>query len=120
MSTPPSPDSMRLELAITELRGSMDAGMARIEGRLELLVQRAEHADQRAAMQDADLRRLDGRVDELERLTVTRAELEVRDARMREELAEQARRKLMLWGLVLTVVFGSISAGIAVIAIVAK
>ncbi|TDB88363.1 hypothetical protein E1264_11825 [Actinomadura sp. KC216] len=83
-----TPDPTRLELAITELKGSMDAGMARIEGRLDLLVQRAEHSDQRARDQAAEIRRVDDkvdkvddRVDKVEAAAVTRAELDERSKR---------------------------------------
>lgn len=121
-----TPDTTRLELAITELRGSMDAGMARIEGSLALLVQRAEHADQRAAAQDADLRRLDARQDELERVAITRADLDTAVAGMRDlvaehraQLDEAARRKLMVWTIVVAVVAALLGAGVAAAGIVA-
>jgi len=74
-------ETNRLELAITELRGAMDAALARIEGRLDLLVQRAEQSDQRAAEQSDELRRHDERLDRLEREAVTRADMDRRMSR---------------------------------------
>lgn len=89
-----TPDPTRLELAITELKGSMDAGMARIEGRLDLLVQRAEHSDQRAADLASQIRRVedkadkvDDRVDRVEAKAVTRAEMDEKSKRTLQVVA---------------------------------
>lgn len=74
-------ETNRLELAVTELRGAVDAALARIEGRLDLLVQRAEQSDQRAAEQSDELRRHDERLDRLEREAVTRGDMDRRMGR---------------------------------------
>lgn len=94
----------RLELAITRLSGSMDAAMARIEGRLELLVQRAEHSDQRADGQDAKIERLDRRADQLEVTRVTRAELD-----------ERFKRTLQVVAILVTLLGSATSAGTAIL-----
>lgn len=80
-------ETNRLELAITELRGAMDAALARIEGRLDLLVQRAEHSDAHAAAQDQRLDRHDERLDALERTAVTRDDLDRSRARTIQALS---------------------------------
>lgn len=99
-----TPDPTRLELAITELKGSMDSGMARIEGRLDLLVQRAEHTDQRAADQAALLQRLDDRVDRVEATAVTRVEMD-----------ERAKRTLQVVAIICALLSSAAGAGTAVL-----
>jgi len=114
---PPSGQT-RLELAITRLSGSMDAAMARIEGRLDLLVQRAEHSDRRADDQDAKIDRLDERADKLEATRVTRQELDARDERLQSAAAQAAARRLTMIGIVVAVVSIGVSAALSIIGIV--
>jgi len=115
------PETARLELAITELRGSMDAALARIEGRLELLVQRAEQADQRAADQAQQLRAQDGRLDTIERTMVTRGELDERDTRAQAQANERSRRTLAVLAIVVTALGIGTSAGTSIlIAVITK
>ncbi|SNT14155.1 hypothetical protein SAMN05443665_101742 [Actinomadura meyerae] len=126
MSDPPQTSGQaRLELAITRLSGSMDAAMARIEGRLDLLVQRAEHSDRRADDQDAKIERLDERADQLEATRITRQELDARDERIhaaavrrQEEASQAAARRLTVIGIVVAVVSIGVSATLSVIAII--
>jgi hypothetical protein len=80
-----------VELALSELRRSVDVGLAKIEGQLALLLQRAEQADRRADAQAAQIADLDDRLGKVERDQVTRADLD-----------ERARRTLMILGLILT------------------
>lgn len=56
--TDPSPSDVALELE--RLRGAVEAGFARLDGRLDLLAQRHDQTDER-------LDELEARVDELER-----------------------------------------------------
>lgn len=115
------PDPSRLELAITELKGSMDAGMARIEGRLDLLVQRAEHSDQRAAEQAAWIQRVDDkvvkvddRVDKVEATAATREEV-------RAEMNERSRRTIQIVAIICALLGSATGAGTAIlIAVVTK
>lgn len=55
---PPDPTSVAIELE--RLRGSVEAGLARVDGSLALLVQRSDQIDRR-------LRDHESRLDELER-----------------------------------------------------
>lgn len=108
------PDPTRLELAITELKGSMDAGMARIEGRLDLLVQRAEHTDQRAADHAALIQRLDDRVDKVEATAATREEV-------RAEMNERSRRTIQIVAIICALLGSATGAGTAIlIAVITK
>ncbi|MFG2002290.1 hypothetical protein ACGFNU_24370 [Spirillospora sp. NPDC048911] len=113
----PDPDAA---LALSEFRREVGIGLARIEGDVRLLLQRAETGDRRADALDNKVDGLDGRLDNLERITITRDELDERDKRLQERLDEQARRRLTITAIVLTIVFGALTAGIAVISIIAN
>lgn len=93
----------------------MDASLARIEGRLDLLVQRAEHGDARAADHAAAIQRLDDRGDRFERDYITRAEMETKITDLREEMnrkftqqaeaqAHKERQRLAAFAIVATLV----------------
>ncbi|MER6891983.1 hypothetical protein [Streptomyces halstedii] len=123
-----APDNTtRLELAVTELRGSVDAGMARIEGSLALLVQRAEQSDRRADGHAGQLHRLDERVDTLERTGVTRIELDALakalrlEAEQREEKQQRAAgRRLTVVSIVVTIAVSLLASGITIIGIIVR
>ncbi|WP_433465696.1 hypothetical protein [Spirillospora sp. CA-128828] len=111
------------ELAM--LRGEVMTALARIEGDIRLVLQEQQQAARRTDDLQADVRRLDDRVDEIDRTRVTRDELDARDARLRAEAAEQraadqkrADRKINITAIVVTVVLGVISGAIGVVAII--
>lgn len=97
-----------VELALSELRRSVDVGLAQIQGQLALLLQRAEQADRRADQQDARMKELDERLGKVESDRVTRADLD-----------ERSRRTLTVLGLLLMaasiIVAAGVSLGVAVI-----
>lgn len=110
-----TPDPTRLELAITELKGAMDAGMARIEGRLDLLVQRAEHSDQRAADQAAEIRRVEGKVDRIDdRVDKVAAAAATRDE-VRAEMNERSRRTIQIVAIICALLGSATGAGTAIL-----
>ncbi|MFI9005111.1 hypothetical protein [Streptomyces sp. NPDC053541] len=50
MTTPPSPtEPLAVALELEKLRGSMEAGFARVDGSLALLVQRGDQTDKQLA-----------------------------------------------------------------------
>jgi len=75
-------DPLALEMAISELRRSVDVGIARIEGQLALLIQRAEQTDRRADQQAQAIDDLDDRVAKVERDAVTHVDLDKRAQRI--------------------------------------
>lgn len=106
-----SPDTTRLELAITEMGGRMDAALARIEGRLDLLVQRAEHSDERAADLARQIQRVgdevdrvDDKVGKVKASAVTRAELE-----------EKSKRTLQVVAIIVAVLGTASSVGVSML-----
>ena len=102
------------ELAM--LRGEVMTALARIEGEIRLVRQAQEDAARRTDDLQADVRRLDDRVDDLDRTRVTRAELD-----QREERAGQAStRRLTVIGLIITAVNIVIASGIAILSIVLR
>jgi hypothetical protein len=108
---PGSEGGASVELALSELRRSVDVGLTSVDGKLALLLQRADAQDRRADEQAAELRAHDARLDEVERQAVTRADLDEHDTRRRAEEAQEraradeaARRRLTILGLILTAV----------------
>ncbi|TYK47147.1 hypothetical protein [Actinomadura decatromicini] len=98
-----------VELAM--LRGEVMTTLARIEGEIRLVRQAQEESARRTDDLQRDVHRLDDRVDHLDRTTVTREELDQRDNRLREDAdkrqahqAEQARRALTIWALVISAI----------------
>ncbi|MGW4469656.1 hypothetical protein ACWENQ_08285 [Nonomuraea sp. NPDC004354] len=98
------PGTGQVDVALAALRGIVETGFARLDGQVALVIQRLDHVDAR----HADLvRRVDedraaaavthtkteGRLDTLERTTVTR-----------EDLAERNRRLLTVIGLMFAAV----------------
>jgi hypothetical protein len=125
MTTPEQSGQSSTELAL--LRGELMTALTEIRGDVRLVIEQNKHAERRADDQAAELRRHDDRLDELERTAITRTELETREqaAAAREQAAREAtdkaaHRRLIGFGLILTSVFGVISAVIAVISIIAK
>ena len=70
-----------VELALSELRRSVDVGLTEIRGQLALLLQRSEQAERRADQQAKELEDLESRLGKVERDAVTRADLEKRSGR---------------------------------------
>lgn len=104
------------ELAM--LRGEVMTSLAQIQGDVRLVLQEQQNAARRYDELQRDVRRLDDRVDGLDRTTITREDMDkavgqVRDeARQRQEQqAEQARRSLMIWALVISAIAAAISGG---------
>jgi hypothetical protein len=109
--TPPS-----AELAL--LRGELMTALARIEGDVRLVLQAQQQGTARVDEIVLDVRRLDDRVDVVERTAVTRAEFEQRETQARAAADERIRRQLTVFGLILTAVFGALTVSVAVIAII--
>lgn len=112
--TPPS-----TELAL--LRSELLLPLTELRGDVRLILQRMDQQDARAQEHGHQLAALDGRVDAVERTTVTREELTTAIAQVHAEMTrqqvateEKARRGLTVWGLVLT----ALGVGVAVIAII--
>lgn len=112
--TPPS-----TELAL--LRSELLLPLTELRGDVRLILQRMDQQDARAQEHGHQLAQLDGRVDAVERTTVTREELATALAQVHTEMAKQqaaseekARRNLTVWGLLLT----ALGVGVAVIAII--
>jgi len=108
----PGEETTGTEIAM--LRGEVMTALARIEGDIRLVLQAQQEASRRTDDLQTDVRRLDDRVDDLDRTRVTRAELAERDKRAGQE----STRRLTVIGLVITVVNIVIGSGIAVLAIV--
>ncbi|WP_067470030.1 hypothetical protein [Actinomadura macra] len=104
------------ELAL--LRGELMTALARIEGDVRLVLQEQQQGTRRLDELATDVRRLDERLDAVERTAVTRAEADERETRMRAQLDEQARRRLTVAGLIITAITALLSGGIAVIGII--
>lgn len=115
------------DAALAALRSELLLQLGEMRGDIRLILQSIEHQAGRAEEHRAALVTLDGRVDEVERTTVTRAEMADEVAKLRREMAEQrkrdaeqARRALMVWAIVVAVVGAALSAGVSIIAIVAN
>lgn len=76
----PSPQ-VSVGLAISELRRSVDVGFAKIDGRLDLLVQRGDQSEGRLDHHSEQLAELDERQHTLERNAVTHEHLDRRNRR---------------------------------------
>lgn len=85
--------SPSMELALSELRRSVDVGLAKLEGQLALLLQRSEQAERRADQQGKEIDALDVRLGKIEREAVTRDDLDGRSQRL-----------IMILGIIVTVV----------------
>lgn len=103
-----------VELAM--LRGEVMTTLARIEGEIRLVRQAQEESARRTDDLQRDVHRLDDRVDHLDRTTVTREDMTeavkaVREEALRqqERQAEQSRRSLMIWALVISAIAAAIS-----------
>lgn len=95
------------DLAISALRGELLVGITSIDGKLSLLVQRAEQTDERFQRVDDAIARLETRMDAAERTQVTRAEMDAKRG-----------RTLVIAGLAITALGIVIGAAVSVITIV--
>lgn len=93
-----------VELAILELRKSVEVGFAKVDGQLALVLQRTEQAERRADQHDRAIEELEDRMAAVERDQVTRAEMD-----------ERARRTLMILGLILTAAAIVVAAGVSLL-----
>lgn len=112
--------SQGVELAM--LRGEVMTTLARIEGAISLVRQAQEDSARRTDDLSRDVRRLDDRVDAHDRTFVSREDMNQAVAQVREDAdkaveqvreeakqqqerhAEQQRRSLMIWALVISVI----------------
>ena len=92
-SLPQDPGNPSMELALSELRRSVDVGLAKLEGQLALLLQRSEQAEHRADQQGKEIDDLWGRLGKLERDAVTRSDIDGR-----------TQRFLMMLGIIVAVI----------------
>lgn len=74
MSSPDTSQPINVALALAEIRRSVDVGFARIDGRMELFLQRVEQSDAQAAELKEDVAAL--RVEAREEIAALRAEIE--------------------------------------------
>ncbi|WP_017599191.1 hypothetical protein [Nocardiopsis lucentensis] len=63
------------------LRRTIEVGLAQVSGRLDVIIQRLEHQAARTDEHARQLGELDTRLDELERVTVTREDMDTRATR---------------------------------------
>lgn len=68
------------EVAFLRLQSSLDVGITRITGQLDVILQRLDQQDKRGDDHASQLGTLDTRVDALERTAVTREDLERRQS----------------------------------------
>lgn len=104
------------DAAIAQLRSELLLRLTELSGDVRLILQRMDQMDTRAQEHGNALAALDGRVDAVERTTVTRQELDRRD----EQVRAKTTQRLTVIGLIITVVNILIGSGIAVAAIIVK
>lgn len=75
MTQPEPPKPQSTEVAFLQLMSSLQLLEASVTGKLDLILQRLDQLDQRSEDHAQQLRDQDGRLDALERDTVTRADL---------------------------------------------
>ena len=109
-----SDETPGVELAM--LRGEVMTTLARIEGEIRLVRQAQEDSARRTDDLQRDVRRLDDRVDGLDRTTVTREDMDKAVDQVRKEAqaeqarqADQARRALTVWALIISALAAAIS-----------
>lgn len=116
-----------VELALAELKRTLDVGFTKTDGQLALLLQRTEAVERRVGAQDAAIDRLDVRVDEVEATRVTRADLDKEMAKLRAERAEErtadnarSDRRVKWVTVWLTVVFSTIGIVLTIVSLIPK
>lgn len=99
------------ETGLALLRSELLLPLTELRGDVRLILQRMDQQDARAEEHRRTLDVLDGRVDAVERTTVTREELAQALAQVRRDAeqqqaqqAERARRTLTIWGLVIAAI----------------
>lgn len=75
MTVPDPGHSPSTEVAFLRLQSSLDVGLTRITGQLDVILQRLDQQDKRADDHAAQLAILDSRMDAIERTTATRDDL---------------------------------------------
>jgi ElaB/YqjD/DUF883 family membrane-anchored ribosome-binding protein len=103
-----------VELALTKLQGTVDRGFDRVQGQLELLIQRTDQLDRRADSHAADISAQEARLRELEQSRPRRAELndlsdrvgELRETAVTQQEMTDYRRQVLGWTGVLVSAIG--------------
>lgn len=90
------------ELAL--VKSELMVPLTRIEGDVRLVLQRLDSQDKRTDDHALEIRRLDGRLDAVERDQVTRAQMD-----------ERSRRTIQILGLIFTIISIVVGAGITII-----
>lgn len=106
------------DAALALLEGRVMTALAEIKGDVRLVLQEQKQSSRRVDEIAAEQRRQDERLDQLAQTVITREELEQREGRMREQMAEQARRRIAVMTVVVAVIAIVVSAGISVIGII--
>lgn len=76
-----SSENPTVELALSELRRSVDVGLTEVRGQLALLLQRSDQGDRRADQHEKTIDVLEERLTRMERDTVTHADLDKKSSR---------------------------------------
>lgn len=71
-----------VELALMDVRKTLEVGFAETRGSLALLLQRAEQTDTRLGEQAVRVEKIDGRLHTVETTAITKAELDARNRRV--------------------------------------
>ncbi|MEV5712219.1 hypothetical protein [Actinoallomurus sp. NPDC052274] len=111
-----------LELALSEMRRSMDVGLAQIQGDLRLLLQRADQTDRRAEQHATRLDALEGRVRDIEQSAVAETVVDAVESRVlkleqtsvtKTDLDDRTKRIIAI----LSVIIAAAGVAVAVVAV---